>query len=540
MSQEIERSAQLIERLLGNPDLRRRFRSDPATVLVEAGLSELASGLGRGRQALMALELRESRSSLAGVMVAAAAEGVDFAQAAAHAAPSLAREARQAVAHLVDQPRPPHPPPAHVQSTTAPPGGPSSLRENLAPPAQTPPLQAPAPAPATATGAGMGTATPSLPAPPATTAGPASTPVAAAGHPAPAEGAQMSFDAPGGAPHHAVHPEAHPREHHPGGQVGARLVTEASVGGIGYPGDDASPQALAAWMGARAQQAGLPPELPLMAALTESGLHNLSYGDRDSLGFFQMRTSIWNSGAYAGYPDHPELQIQWFIDHALAARAQDPALAQSPDSWGEWIANVEQPAAQYRYRYQLQLGAAQELLRGTHLGTGTAAGTGSALDVAAGSAAAPPPPPPPPGEGALKAAMSLLTSAHSTGPRPTDSSSLVSLVYGRQGLQLPAGAPEQFDLGLPVTRGALHPGDVIFLAGPNGQIAQEGIYAGGGRFVTISPQDGSLELASLADPHHAQAFVGARRFTLPALEDPGRYARPLPTIAPAGPADRLS
>ena len=53
---------------------------------------------------------------------------------------------------------------------------------------------------------------------------------------------------------------------------------------LAYPGDDASPRALAAWMAAHAARAGLPPELPVMAALTESGLRNLSYGDRDSVG----------------------------------------------------------------------------------------------------------------------------------------------------------------------------------------------------------------------------------------------------------------
>ena len=67
---ELERSAELIERLLGAPELRRRFRSDPATVLAEAGLPQLAAGLGERRKSMMTLELRESKSSLAGVVMA--------------------------------------------------------------------------------------------------------------------------------------------------------------------------------------------------------------------------------------------------------------------------------------------------------------------------------------------------------------------------------------------------------------------------------------------------------------------------------------
>ena len=67
-------------------------------------------------------------------------------------------------------------------------------------------------------------------------------------------------------------------------------VAAAAEGG--YPGDNATPEQYATWMAAAAQKAGLPPQLPIMAALTESGMHNLSGGDRDSIGFFQMRTSV--------------------------------------------------------------------------------------------------------------------------------------------------------------------------------------------------------------------------------------------------------
>ena len=115
MPDELERSVELLERLLGDPHLRRRFRDDAATVLTEAGLPELAAGLGHGGRALMTLEMRESRSSLAGVMVAAAAEGVDLAQFAEHAAPALARDADAAVHHLMAAPPPPRP---HARAPT--------------------------------------------------------------------------------------------------------------------------------------------------------------------------------------------------------------------------------------------------------------------------------------------------------------------------------------------------------------------------------------------------------------------------------------
>ena len=37
-----------------------------------------------------------------------------------------------------------------------------------------------------------------------------------------------------------------------------------------------------------------------MASLVESGMKNLNFGDADSVGFFQMRVSIWDSGAVQG------------------------------------------------------------------------------------------------------------------------------------------------------------------------------------------------------------------------------------------------
>jgi hypothetical protein len=102
-----------------------------------------------------------------------------------------------------------------------------------------------------------------------------------------------------------------------------------------------------------------------MASMVESGLKNLPGGDADSVGYFQMRVSIWNRGAYAGYPNQPERQLDWFLDQAVAVKRQRIAAGHSvtdPKHFGEWIADVERPAAQYRGRYQLQLNAAQALL----------------------------------------------------------------------------------------------------------------------------------------------------------------------------------
>ena len=81
--QEAERAQQVIERLLVDPEFRAEFRRDPAGACVAAGLPELAVELGGSGKGMQTLELRESRSSLAGVVMAAAVEGLSVAEAQA-------------------------------------------------------------------------------------------------------------------------------------------------------------------------------------------------------------------------------------------------------------------------------------------------------------------------------------------------------------------------------------------------------------------------------------------------------------------------
>jgi hypothetical protein len=132
-----------------------------------------------------------------------------------------------------------------------------------------------------------------------------------------------------------------------------------------YPGDDAPKDEIAKWMAKEAKERGIPPELPVMAALVESGLANLDYGDSTSLGYFQMLEHFHNQGKYAGYPDNPRLQLEWFLDNAEQVKKARLAAGKSiddPAEFGEWIADVERPAEQYRGRYQLRLDEARKLL----------------------------------------------------------------------------------------------------------------------------------------------------------------------------------
>src|SRR3954449_4443911 len=87
---EADVAAKLIERLLADPAFRTKFRRDPATACREAGLDELAREMSvGGGKAMHTLDMRESKSSLAGVMMAAAMEGVGIYQFTENVLPHL-------------------------------------------------------------------------------------------------------------------------------------------------------------------------------------------------------------------------------------------------------------------------------------------------------------------------------------------------------------------------------------------------------------------------------------------------------------------
>ena len=210
----------------------------------------------------------------------------------------------------------------------------------------------------------------------------------AAGTPAP----PAAVETPGGG---SVQPAPPAAVETPGGG-GAADVAAAAVDAGGanpYPGDDAPKEQIAAWMAKEAEKRGLPPQLPVMASLVESGLTNIQGGDADSVGFYQMRVGIWNQGEYAGYPKKPELQVKWFLDQAEQVKKQRVAAGKpidDPNSFGEWIADVERPAEQYRGRYQLKLGEANDLIGSAATAPPAAAAAAPAPAPAAAAAVAQP------------------------------------------------------------------------------------------------------------------------------------------------------
>src|SRR3954469_1883626 len=75
----------LLNRLLTDPAFRAHFEADPVGTARAAGFDALADELARdGDDPMQTLELRESRSSLAGVLMAAAVEGLGVFELGGH------------------------------------------------------------------------------------------------------------------------------------------------------------------------------------------------------------------------------------------------------------------------------------------------------------------------------------------------------------------------------------------------------------------------------------------------------------------------
>jgi len=88
-----------------------------------------------------------------------------------------------------------------------------------------------------------------------------------------------------------------------------------------------------------------------------------------------------------------------------------------------------------------------------------------------------------------------------------DCSGLTSYVYAQIGVLLPHHAASQYQLGLPVSRDQLQPGDLVFFTG----LSHMGMYIGGGSFIHAPRTGDVVKISSLSDPYYVSGWVGAKR-----------------------------
>ncbi|HEX4682355.1 MAG TPA: NlpC/P60 family protein [Gemmatimonadaceae bacterium] len=93
-------------------------------------------------------------------------------------------------------------------------------------------------------------------------------------------------------------------------------------------------------------------------------------------------------------------------------------------------------------------------------------------------------------------------------PSGFDCSGLVAYVYAQVGVSLPHYTGAQWNMGVPVSRSDLQPGDLVFFDG----LGHVGIYIGGNSFIH-APHTGDVVRISSISGWYADTYVGARRIT---------------------------
>lgn len=91
------------------------------------------------------------------------------------------------------------------------------------------------------------------------------------------------------------------------------------------------------------------------------------------------------------------------------------------------------------------------------------------------------------------------------GPRAFDCSGLVQWAFKRVGISLPRTSAAQSRVGVPVAKGDLRPGDLVFFYSPVTHVA---MYIGNGMVVHASEPGQPVKVTSLS---HAGPFHNARR-----------------------------
>jgi cell wall-associated NlpC family hydrolase len=88
-----------------------------------------------------------------------------------------------------------------------------------------------------------------------------------------------------------------------------------------------------------------------------------------------------------------------------------------------------------------------------------------------------------------------------------DCSGLTTYVFAQVGISLPHHAASQYQLGTPVSRDQLQPGDLVFFRG----LGHMGMYIGAGNFIHAPSTGDVVKISSLSEPYYVSGWVGAKR-----------------------------
>ncbi|MEO3750773.1 C40 family peptidase [Streptomyces sp. B6B3] len=269
----------------------------------------------------------------------------------------------------------------------------------------------------------------------------------------------------------------------------------------------------------------------LVAALQESRLRNLGYGDRDSLGLFQQRPSQgWGTAeeimqpAYASTKFYEALrEVPGWESLTIAQAAQAVQKSAFPDAYDVWepLATALQEAiepliagaGEASFAAAGVDGCATVRTAGADVGEGIPAGV-----LPAGYRV--PQDAPPQVQTAIRWALGQLgtpyqwggTCTDPHGPDPMgrcDCSSLIQQAYNAAGIDLPRTTYTQVTAGEPVSIDDLRPGDLLFTEGSADAPNHVGMHIGQG-LVVHAPESGDVVRVASLDSWQPQ-IVAARR-----------------------------
>jgi cell wall-associated NlpC family hydrolase len=241
---------------------------------------------------------------------------------------------------------------------------------------------------------------------------------------------------------------------------------------------DAEQRAIIEQIIAIGKQRHLPPrawQIAIQAGMTESRLHNLHYGDRDSLGIFQMRPSQgWGSVAQVTDPTY---EINKFYDKLLMVPGWEN---QRP---GDSAQAIERSAFPARYHQWEPLAVNVIGVVG-----------GDVTEYVKASCSTPLPAPSEVAGRAIQYALGEVGKPYvwgATGPNAYDCSGLMLRAYQSAGVTLPRVAAQQYWAGTQLPVRQAQAGDLLFwgydTSNPD-TIHHVAMYLGNGRMVEAANQ----------------------------------------------------
>jgi len=285
--------------------------------------------------------------------------------------------------------------------------------------------------------------------------------------------------------------------------------TTTSICAAGFHRDSAHTGNLSAAQLANAQiiaQVGINMGVPapgeaiaIATALQESGLQNLNYGDRDSLGLFQQRPSQgWGSPTQILTPTYAAqqfysrlLQVPGWRSMSTTEAAQAVQRSGFPDAYAKWQEEAQALAAAFTGGRNCTPEDSSDIA------AVAAASNAADYHIPAGV--------PAPIAAAISFALAQVGKPYvwgGTGPDGWDCSGLIMMAYRAAGIAIPRGSITQSNIGSPVYgTNHLRPGDLLFVPGSDGTVTAPGhvgMYLGQGILVEAPRTGLQVQVSPLA------------------------------------------